>query len=1108
MMNSSYNREKRSYFERQAEKFFAFGIFLLLLMSVITIVIFLADRTQTQFLRQYPESVKFTQLFYYIVLYSPTVPIGFYATCDLMLLWRKASMQMRMYKKGKESESSNKKNSGVKVMDPNALPNLGQVDYCFIDKTGTLTTGEYKIKSLYINSKLYKINSDLMQAKVPEFRDKKNKNLSNQGSAQKDNPVEPREQQHNMNTSQQKEMTENQPNPSYQSFIELEIADDPEFQTTQGVFNTYKFKEEIDTRVKNVPGQDFSTSNIEVSNLPLLGMNHKGSKPMEDVLNNQDFFSPKVEDQSKVLLSENPQDVSSPTKTALLNDRDKSSPTPLDVSQKKTVFMSPEPTPTHKEEDDNLLSRGDAMSPSVLDKRVSFNLPETKSAGPYDSKEPQEPVYSENDFMIDYFTLGDKNIEEFNRSLAVCHAARSRYIGDEYIYETAFPEELPQLKFARMFGKSFVVSNRPDNPSEYTIKENGDTVKYKILGVNDFSYSRKRFSVVYKSPEDTDTTIIYAKGPADHMKQALALDRNELENYDRIVTRFQERGYKAVAIGRKQMKDEEAAEYHKRYQNYKMSLYNQNDDLEALAREVEAGPKLVAIVALQDELRPEAAETVQMLKESDVKVWMLTGDNQENAINTSYVTGLLTKQIDVQYIKLESKDDAKALIRNILNTIKRQHVGEDSSPIKKALSLRKQTKSVSSKTIFDTAYRFAIAIDGESLELIFRDPYLKANFTFLCALCTAFVGYRFSPRNKKMILSMVKKNFEERPITMAIGDGLNDALMLRSADISIELRANKELLPNNAGDIQLKSLGLLKEIMLIDGRNISDKIEKTLYYTFYKSIVFGGPIFFLNFFSGGTGTALFDSLLMFLYSFLFTFFPVLVFGGHDLSEPEEILLKFPALYIDGKAKKEFIWKNFLVQTLLEGIVHAAIVFFIVTFTVNFTYSHIGYVSDLPMSALAQYFSIIIITNMKLYWLFKRKKVLSFVLTGLSIVCLVIYLAINNKANIIDINYFRESEAIFARAGSITAMLFVIGFSAMISYIVRHYLVEKVYQSLYDWCAEINAGENISAVTNEMIAAQAFKPKDLGAIVKNVYKQTELMDSIVQESKKFILNFPP
>ena len=102
--------------------------------------------------------------------------------------------------------------------------------------------------------------------------------------------------------------------------------------------------------------------------------------------------------------------------------------------------------------------------------------------------------------------------------------------------------------------------------------------------------------------------------------------------------------------------------------------------------------------------------------------------------------------------------------------------------------------------------------------------------------------------------------------------------------------------------------------------------------------------------------------------------------------------------------------------------------------------------------------------------------LSFLLTGISIICLVIYLAINDKANIIEINYFRESEAIFARAGSITAMLFVIGFSTMISYIVRHYLVEKVYQTLYDWCAEINAGENISEITNEMITAHASKPK--------------------------------
>ena len=883
-------------------------------------------------------------------------------------------LQRRRQRKGKTFTSSSK-TPAVVVMDPNALPNLGLVDYCFIDKTGTLTTGDYKVKSVYVNSKLYKFNSELIQTKVTEFREKKGKNTLRSKISQKDQALLPngllQTDKDITVATHPKNPTDTPINISFQSLVELDIADDPEFHPAKGIYNTYKFKEEIEARVRQSPPGtekfDYSASKLEVSHLPLLGASR--TKQIEDLLLP---YSPKYPTektlsnqlQSNQLQESDAQVKGESTQNVILNG--------LAPSVSNDGFKN-DGSPIPKDDDeDKLLMQSPNTQVYDKDKRVSFMVPDSgvKPAGieSRDFHDPHENAFTENDYMIDCFTLNDKNIDELTKALSICHSARSRYIGDEYVYESAYPDELTLLKFAKLFGKSFIVSNRPDNPSEYTVKENGNTVKYKILGVNDFSYSRKRFSVVYRTLEEDSNVTILAKGPAYNMKQALALDKQENEAYDRIVSRFQERGYKAIAIGRKVMKEEEASEFYKKYQNYKMSLYNQNDDLEALSREVEKGLKLVGILALQDELRPEATETIQTLKEADVKVWMLTGDNQENAMNTCFVTGLLNKQMDLHSIKLDSKDDAKAFIRNILNVVKKHYVGDSNKQdaLKKSFSLRQKRSRASmvSKSIFDTTNKLAIAIDGDSFDIIFRDPYLKANFTFLCALCYTFVGYRFSPLQKKMVLSMVKKNFQDRPITMAIGDGLNDALMLRSADISIELRMNKNLLPNNAGDIQLTSLVPLKELMLVDGRNVSDKIEKTIHYAFYTALVVGGPIFFFSFFNGSTGTPLFDSLLIFLYSFLITFIPVLVYGGNGLSEPKEILLKFPALYIDGKAKKERLWKTFLFQSLLEGVLHSSIVYFIVSFTLNSTHSHSGKTSDVWMSSLAQYMTIIIITNMK------------------------------------------------------------------------------------------------------------------------------------------------
>mmetsp|Transcript_7266 Transcript_7266/g.6560 ORF Transcript_7266/g.6560 Transcript_7266/m.6560 type:complete len:270 (+) Transcript_7266:3353-4162(+) len=266
---------------------------------------------------------------------------------------------------------------------------------------------------------------------------------------------------------------------------------------------------------------------------------------------------------------------------------------------------------------------------------------------------------------------------------------------------------------------------------------------------------------------------------------------------------------------------------------------------------------------------------------------------------------LLNKKHDFYNIKVEHKDDAKAMLRSILNKVKKTYFGDDTMvSISKKEMYKRLSTGLTTRTMFDeNKYKFVIAIDGASLDLLFKDSYLKANFTFICSLCHCFIGYMFSPTQKKAVVNMVKNNFMNKPITMAIGDGLNDAMMLSSAHVGISLKAREGLLPSYAGDIQIDNLKILEEVLLIHGRNISDKIEKTIHHQFYTAIALGMPIFYFNWYSSFTGTAFFDSMFVFLYSFLFCFIPILSLGMASCPEPEGILRKFPALYIDGKLQK-------------------------------------------------------------------------------------------------------------------------------------------------------------------------------------------------------------
>lgn len=58
---------------------------------------------------------------------------------------------------------------------------------------------------------------------------------------------------------------------------------------------------------------------------------------------------------------------------------------------------------------------------------------------------------------------------------------------------------------------------------------------------------------------------------------------------------------------------------------------------------------LVGSTAIEDRLQEDVKETIEAFKETGIKVWVLTGDKVETAINIGYSCGLLNNQME-QYV--------------------------------------------------------------------------------------------------------------------------------------------------------------------------------------------------------------------------------------------------------------------------------------------------------------------------------------------------------------------------------------------------------------------------------------------------------------------------
>jgi phospholipid-translocating ATPase len=77
------------------------------------------------------------------------------------------------------------------------------------------------------------------------------------------------------------------------------------------------------------------------------------------------------------------------------------------------------------------------------------------------------------------------------------------------------------------------------------------------------------------------------------------------------------------------------------------SLGNREEELEKVYAELEHELTLVGSTAIEDKLQENVAGTIVALKDAGIKVWVLTGDKIETAVNIGFSAGLLNSSMDI-----------------------------------------------------------------------------------------------------------------------------------------------------------------------------------------------------------------------------------------------------------------------------------------------------------------------------------------------------------------------------------------------------------------------------------------------------------------------------
>ncbi|KAK7261683.1 hypothetical protein RIF29_28000 [Crotalaria pallida] len=500
------------------------------------------------------------------------------------------------------------------------------------------------------------------------------------------------------------------------------------------------------------------------------------------------------------------------------------------------------------------------------------------------------------------------------RILAVCHTAIPELNEKTGIitYEAESPDEGAFLVAAREFGFEFYKRTQSTVVVRERSAGSGQVVEreYKILNILDFTSKRKRMSVIVHDEEGS--IILFCKGADSIIFDRMSKNgKMYLEPTTRHLNEYGEAGLRTLALAYRKLDEQEYSAWNDEFQKARTAVGPDREAmLEHVSDIIERELILVGATAVEDKLQKGVPQCIDKLAQAGLKIWVLTGDKMETAINIGFACSLLRqgmKQICITTPSSDSlTDDSKEVIKShILNQI---------TNASQMIILEK-----------DPHAAFALIIDGKTLSYALEDD-VKHQFLGLAVDCASVICCRVSPKQKAMVTRLVKQG--TRKTTLAIGDGANDVGMIQEADIGVGISGVEGMQAVMASDFSIAQFRFLERLLVVHGHWCYKRIAQMICYFFYKNIAFGLTIFYFEAYAGFSGQSVYEDWYMILFNVVLTSLPVISLGVFEQDVPSEVCLQFPALYQQGPKNLFFDWYRIL-GWMGNGLYTSLIVFFLV-----------------------------------------------------------------------------------------------------------------------------------------------------------------------------------
>lgn len=411
-----------------------------------------------------------------------------------------------------------------------------------------------------------------------------------------------------------------------------------------------------------------------------------------------------------------------------------------------------------------------------------------------------------------------KATEHFMLALAVCHTVITEHTpGDppQIEFQAQSPDEAALVSTARDCG--FTLLGRSND--DLIVNVLGEERTYTVLNTLEFNSTRKRMSAILRMPDGSirlfckgADSIIYSRLAPGKQQELRKTTAEHLEI-------FANEGLRTLCIAYRDLSEEEYRAWSKEHDLAAAALTDREEKLEQVASEIEQNLMLIGGTAIEDRLQDGVPDTISLLADAGIKLWVLTGDKVETAINIGYSCNLLSNDMELLVFNVPG-DQLERASQELDNQLQRFGlVGSDAELVAARQDHRPPPPT------------HAVVIDGDTLKLMLGDD-LKQRFLLLCKQCKSVLCCRVSPAQKAAVVRLVKNGLNI--MALSIGDGANDVAMIQEADIGVGILGEEGGQAAMSSDYAIGQFRFLQRLVLVHGRYSYRRMAETTANFFYK----------------------------------------------------------------------------------------------------------------------------------------------------------------------------------------------------------------------------------------------------------------------------------